>query len=191
MGYFERIASRPDVSEGACTASKCRMNRYLSLALVLSLLQIGAVREAKPGPEVTRATLANGLRVVVVRDSLAPVVTTVVNYMVGSNEAPAGFPGMAHAQEHMMFRGSPGLSADQIGGNRRTDRRQLRRRHPADRHPVLLHRSRRRSRHRPSHRSHPHDASAGHAGEWEQERGAIEQEVAQDSRIPSTFSTPS
>ncbi|HTP49794.1 MAG TPA: pitrilysin family protein [Anaeromyxobacteraceae bacterium] len=51
---------------------------------------------------------------VIVRDPIAPVVTTEVSYLVGSNEAPAGFPGLAHAQEHMMFRGSPELSAEEL-----------------------------------------------------------------------------
>jgi len=63
---------------------------------------------------VTRATLDNGLQVVIVRDPLAPVVTVEQNYLVGAAETPAGFPGMAHAQEHMLFRGCSELSADQI-----------------------------------------------------------------------------
>src|SRR5947208_15892024 len=54
------------------------------------------------------------MKVVVIRDPLAPVVTVEQNYLVGGNESPEGFPGMAHAQEHMEFRGCAGLTADQI-----------------------------------------------------------------------------
>ena len=63
---------------------------------------------------IVRATLDNGLRVVIVRDTLAPMVTTQITYLAGSYEAPSGFPGTAHALEHMMFRDSKGMTGAQL-----------------------------------------------------------------------------
>ena len=99
---------------------RLRRNRFARLAtlamVALALCIVCPGIQARPpqASDVVRVTLPNGLRVIIVPDTLAPVVTTVMNYMVGSDEAPAGFPGMAHAQEHMMFRGNPDLSADQL-----------------------------------------------------------------------------
>src|SRR6202162_3314471 len=61
----------------------------------------------------TRATLSNGLRVLIVQDSLAPVVTIEMNVLAGGNESPSEYPGMAHAQEHMAFRGCTDMTSDQ------------------------------------------------------------------------------
>lgn len=85
--------------------------RIFSFALLLAATVFG---QSANTTNVTRATLDNGLRVVIVRDPLAPVATLQENYLAGGNESPAGFPGMAHAQEHMAFRGCAGLTADQI-----------------------------------------------------------------------------
>ena len=51
-------------------------------------------------------TLKNGLRVVVVPDTTAPVVTLGVYYKIGFRLEPQGRSGFAHLFEHMMFQGS-------------------------------------------------------------------------------------
>jgi zinc protease len=133
---------------------------------------------------VLRATLPNGLRVILVRNTLAPVVATSVNYLVGSDEAPKGFPGTAHAQEHMMFRGSPGLSADQLadigsvmGGNFNANTRESLTQYlftvPSEDLDVALHIEATRMR-----------GALDTRKDWDQERGAIEQEVASDLSNP-------
>src|SRR5579883_3003564 len=84
----------------------------ITVGLAFSFGQPGPTSANRPAVE--RATLANGLRVIAVRDPLAPVVTVEENYLAGADETPPGFPGTAHAQEHMAFRGCSGLSGDQI-----------------------------------------------------------------------------
>ena len=133
---------------------------------------------------ILRATLTNGLQVVIVRNTIAPVVTTMVNYRVGSDETPAGFPGSAHATEHMMFRGSPGLSADQLavisaafGGDDNADTQQAVTQYffttPTENLEVALRVEATRMQ------DLLPDESL-----WTKERGAIEQEVAQDLSNP-------
>jgi zinc protease len=134
---------------------------------------------------VTRYMLSNGLRVVIVVNNLAPVVTVQENYIVGGEETPKGFPGLAHAQEHMAFRGCGDLSVDQIaaifaqlGGDNDADTQQNITQYfetiPSQDLEVALH----------------IDAScmrsiADTQAEWDQERGAIEQEVARDLSNPT------
>ena len=153
-----------------------------SILLVAVLLSCCAPGEGKS--PVVRATLNNGLRVVIVKNTLAPVATVIVNYLVGSNEAPPGFPGMAHAQEHMMFRGSPGLAANQLanitaamGGRFNADTQQTITQYlftvPVDDLEVALHLEAIRMR-----------GVLDSETLWSQERGAIEQEVAQDLSNP-------
>jgi zinc protease len=93
-----------------------KLRKTLSSALLCVGFGIapGSAQAPNSG-NVTRSTLDNGLRVVIVRDPLAPVATIQENYLVGGDETPKGFPGTAHAQEHMAFRGCTGLTADQIG----------------------------------------------------------------------------
>ncbi|MEJ2069042.1 MAG: pitrilysin family protein [Syntrophobacterales bacterium] len=164
-----------------------RSTRVLSgwkIAAFLLLTAVLACGPQKPQPEVLRSTLDNGLRVVIVPNNLAPAATLVVNYLVGSNEDPPGFPGTAHALEHMMFRGSPGLSANQLaeltasmGGMFNADTQQAITQYfitvPSADLDVALHIEAIRM-----------SGVLDSEKLWSQERGAIEQEVAQDLSSP-------
>ena len=130
------------------------------------------------GLTVTRATLSNGLRVVVVHDPLAPVVTTVLNYEVGSDEQH--YDGQAHAIEHMMFRGSQTLSTNQLmesigatGGNFNADTQNAVTQYfftlPSQYIDIALR----------LERSRATGLLVSQAG-WDQERHAITQEVTRD-----------
>ncbi|HEX3671381.1 MAG TPA: pitrilysin family protein [Candidatus Cybelea sp.] len=88
------------------------MLRSLLTAAAMAAIWFAPAAPVRAAQDVARATLSNGLRVIVVRDTLAPVATAMLNYRVGSDEQ--WIPGLAHAVEHMMFRGSKSLSSSQL-----------------------------------------------------------------------------
>jgi len=189
-GDYKRVTiQEPNMKlSQACNLRLYRLAAALTLALVLFTAGSANRSYSAPAPAeagVLRATLPNGLRVILVRNTLAPVVATSVNYLVGSNDTPTGFPGTAHALEHMMFRGSPGLTADQLanigsvmGGNFNANTRENLTQYlftvPSEDVDVAL-----------------RVEATRMAGltldqkDWDQERGAISQEVAQDLSSPN------
>ena len=160
-----------------------KLKALLSLLFLLTACA-SRLNAADPG-NVTRATLSNGLQVVIVRSTLAPVVTVELNFKVGGDETPPGFPGSAHAEEHMAFRGCTGMTADQtaaiyaqLGGQDNADTQQNITQYfttvPAADLDVAL------------------QAQAAclrgvddSEEEWAHERGAIEQEVSRDLSNPT------
>ncbi|HEX4230608.1 MAG TPA: pitrilysin family protein [Bryobacteraceae bacterium] len=163
--------------------------RTLSSSPLILFLAFAALNRFPAGAQqtnqVTRATLDNGLRVVIVRDPLAPVSTLETNYLVGGDETPDDFPGMAHAQEHMAFRGCAGLTADQIaaifaqlGGYSNADTQQNITQYfvtvPAQDLDVAL-------RVDAACMADVQDSQS----QWDEERGAIEQEVSRDLSNPT------
>ncbi len=80
----------------------------LFLAALLLVPTSGAARAAAP---IATETLPDGLKVVVVEDHSAPVVQTGMWYRFGAQEELTGKTGLAHALEHMMFRGTPSISS--------------------------------------------------------------------------------
>ena len=69
-----------------------------------------ATAQANPANRVSEFKLANGLVVVVVPDTRAPVVTHMVYFRVGSADEPPGVSGIAHFLEHLMFKSTEKLA---------------------------------------------------------------------------------
>ena len=87
-----------------------RLAAPLSALLLASALALGFNAQAAQAPsQVEQFTLANGLSVIVKPDHRAPTVAHMLWVRVGSMDEVDGTSGVAHALEHMMFKGTAKL----------------------------------------------------------------------------------
>ena len=94
------------------------MRRLTCLIVVACLLTLTRGPAIAGVFEPETFTLENGMRVVVVTNRRAPVVTHMVWYKVGAADEPLGQSGIAHFLEHLMFKGTettpPGVFSDTV-----------------------------------------------------------------------------
>ncbi|HEY1428098.1 MAG TPA: pitrilysin family protein, partial [Candidatus Tumulicola sp.] len=165
------------------------MKRALAFSLAIvgcTLFGFGrASAQGGPGDAgIYERTLPNGLKVVVVEDRAVPVVQTAVWYGFGSMQETPGKTGLAHALEHMMFRGTPEISAGglddivarlgaQMNGQTDYDYTQFYFVTPSDKVDVTLYAEADRMQH-----------ASLRAADWAVERNAVLNELDGDASSP-------
>ena len=87
--------------------------RALFLSFVASL-GLALPAQADSRDAVTNFTLENGMEVVVIQDTRAPVVTHMVWYRAGSADEFPGTSGVAHFLEHLLFKGTDTLAPGEL-----------------------------------------------------------------------------
>lgn len=83
-----------------------RLRRWALLGWPAMMLALASPAVRAEGFAVSEFSLDNGLRLVVIPDRRAPVVTHMVWYRIGSADEDAGKSGIAHFFEHLMFKGT-------------------------------------------------------------------------------------
>src|ERR1700723_3829939 len=97
-------------------------SRFAIVVLFIAALAVSlAGQEKQDKPEQVRPpklnftthTLSNGLQVILLEDHAAPVINLQVWYHVGAKDEQPGHTGFAHLFEHLMFKGSAHVGADE------------------------------------------------------------------------------
>jgi len=94
-------------------------NRFAAGLLCAAVLSVSLPAQEKPEqvrpPKLNFTThmLANGLQVILLEDHAVPVINLQVWYHVGAKDERPGRTGFAHLFEHLMFKGSAHVGADE------------------------------------------------------------------------------
>jgi zinc protease len=96
-----------------------RMSRVALAGLLLGGVVVSATATATeslaiPPIQYHEHTLANGLQVLAIEDHSSPTVSVQVWYHVGSKDDPQGRSGFAHLFEHLMFKSTKHMHAEQM-----------------------------------------------------------------------------
>ena len=84
-----------------------RVNKYFWISILSILMVPINMSWAKVAAlDVGEKTLNNGLKVLVLEDSRAPVAVVQIWYRVGTSYEHEGITGLSHALEHLMFKGT-------------------------------------------------------------------------------------
>lgn len=86
----------------------------MAFFLLLSSFSSVAVSEAGLRENVFEKILSNGLKVILLENHKAPVITSQVWYRVGSRNEKWGKTGLSHMLEHMMFKGTEKISGSEF-----------------------------------------------------------------------------
>ncbi len=96
---------------------KRRDVRYAGLTVLLTtclLIALTAYSEAGIGEKVFEKVLPNGLKVILLENHRAPLLTFQVWYRVGSRNEAWGKTGLSHMLEHMMFKGTEKVGPEEF-----------------------------------------------------------------------------
>ena len=85
---------------------KRRAGKKATLFFIFFFFLLTSTSQAGLGEEVIETTLSNGLKVILLENHKAPLVTFHIWYRVGSRNEEWGKTGLSHMLEHMMFKGT-------------------------------------------------------------------------------------
>jgi len=86
----------------------------IPLLALVAAAPLAATELSVPPVQYHQRTLANGLQVLSIEDHASPTVAVQVWYHVGSKDDPVGRSGFAHLFEHLMFKSTAHMHAEQM-----------------------------------------------------------------------------
>src|SRR5579862_8668023 len=113
--YKSIAAQRASVS-GSVLGRLAFIGKSVRGRLTVSFHSAMGIRRFYNDPMLRRATLDNGLKVLIQEEHTAPLASVWCWYKVGSKDEQVGLTGVSHWCEHMNFKGTTNIPRDQVKG---------------------------------------------------------------------------